>query len=173
VRDITITLASEIEKVFFADEVFEMIEYSYKNVKGGNIYKNPEEMIQDTDYWEFIWVDYEIVGVVLYKDKYGKKLVALGFAKIDRKTKKYVLNFFSEYLKKNIKKIWMEVSENFRQWLFKNGFDIYLVKNCIVKKLLKNKHIILLNDGISYIRVIAGIKKEKVVIGNPILKSVI
>ena len=170
-REITITKASEIERVFFADEIFEIIEESYKNVKGGNIYKDVNEMLEDTSEWEFIWADDDIIGVILYKNKFGKKLVALGFKEIDKKIKKEALNYLSFYLKSNIKKIWMEVSEGFKKWLFKNRFDLFVVKGSVVKKLLKNKHIILLNDGRHYIREIAGIKKEKIAIGNPILKE--
>jgi len=163
--DISILKATELDKVFFAEEIFEILEETYKNVKGGKLYKNSEEIILDTDDWDLIWLDDEIVGCILYKKKYGKKLVALGVS--NTKYKKDILNYLEWYLKLNLRHIWMEVSEGFEKWLFKNGFDKFVIKQSIVKKLLSNKTISFCNDGIHYKRNIANLEKVKVAIGNP------
>jgi len=153
------------EKVIVAEEVFEILEESYKNVKGGNLYKNSDELLLDTNDWELIWLNDEIVGCIIYKEKYGKKLVALGIRNIPNR--KSVLDYLKWHLKVNLKYIWMEVSEAFEKWLFKNGFDKFIIEQSIIKKLLANKDISFCEDGVHYKRKIANMQKTKVAIGNP------
>ena len=70
----------EDKKKEHAQEVFDMIHKSYKDQGGihGSGFKTPEDMVKNIPYWKVHKKDGKVHAVALYKDKAGRKRVALG-----------------------------------------------------------------------------------------------
>ena len=164
ILDIAITKVTLLQKIYFGEEIFSILEESYKNVEGGNLYKDSEDLILNTSEWELVWLNEEIVGCLIYKNKFGKKLVAIGVKDIPYK--KFVLEHLSWYLKINLKYIWMEVSEGFEKWLLKNGFDKFIISPSEIKRCMPDKVVSISSDEMHYQRKIANFYKTKLAIGN-------
>ena len=109
-------------------------------------------------------MDTEPIGVIIYKAKFGLKMVALGLSDRFRKEAKIIL---SRVLRETLSRTWMEVSEGMERFMQKIGCEKFFIPNSYADKLTKKKIIKLCNDGYHYIREINGIPKRKVIVGFP------
>ena len=158
------------EKVLYADEVYSLLKESYKDVKGGLLFQNINDLVESTGNWDLIFFDSKVVGAIIYKAKKGFKMVALGISKhIDRRISTCVKSMLTVFCRSIFKFSWMEVSEGAEKFFMKNGASNYLIPNTFAKQLLTDKNIIeLCDDGYHYKREIKkGVIKTKVLIGNP------
>ena len=158
------------EKVLFAGEVYSLLKESYRDVKGGLLFKNINDLVESTGRWDLIFFDNKVVGAIIYKVKRGLKMVALGISKqIDRKISNCVKSMLTMFCRNIFRFSWMEVSEGAEKFFMKNGASNYLIPNIYAKQLLADKEIIeLCDDGYHYKREIKeGVIKTKVLIGNP------
>ena len=64
----------------YADEVWDMLNKSYAKVGGlhGSGFSSKEDMIKNIPFWKMITRNGKLVAVILYKDKGGRKRVAMG-----------------------------------------------------------------------------------------------
>lgn len=64
----------------WADEVWDMLQRSYKKLGGikGSGFNSKEDMIKNIPFWKLYLKSGELKMVVMYKDKGGRKLVAMG-----------------------------------------------------------------------------------------------
>jgi hypothetical protein len=64
----------------YADAVWNVLQYSYKGIGGikGSGFENKESMIQNIPMWKMGVKNGKVVAVILYKDKGGRKSVAMG-----------------------------------------------------------------------------------------------
>jgi hypothetical protein len=71
---------SDSEKQPFVDDVWEIIQKSYAKIGGihGSGFKSKEDMIKSIPMWKVVRKNGVIVAVALYKDKEGRKRVAVG-----------------------------------------------------------------------------------------------
>lgn len=90
-------------KLKYRDQVWDLLQTSYANIGGikGSGFGSKEEMVVKLPMWKIIAKDGKVHAVVLYKDKGGRKSVAMG-------------SDGSDYAKKNI--------ANFLQTDFKRSF---------------------------------------------------
>jgi hypothetical protein len=67
------------EKQPHAQEVFDMIQTSYASIGGmkGSGFNSPEDMIAKIPFWKLVRKDNKIVAGSMYKDKSGRKRVAV------------------------------------------------------------------------------------------------
>lgn len=160
-------ILSQNEKIFIVDDVFKILEDSYRNVKGGLHFTDKDELINKTDLWKIIYLDEIIVGVIIYKAKKGLKMVALGIANsITHKSQSYIKSMLSTIFKLTFSNTWMEVSEGVEKFLIKNGGELFFIKNTMASQLTGKKILSLKNDGYHYTREINGIIKTKIMIGT-------
>lgn len=63
----------------YASEVFHMIQASYAKIGGiqGSGFRSPDDMIANIPFWKLVVRNKEVVAVALYKDKGGRKRVAV------------------------------------------------------------------------------------------------
>jgi len=155
------------EKALIADEIFSILKKAYANVKGGLHFKNPDELVCKTSMWKVIYYETEIVGVVVYKAKMGLKMVALALAELNKPIKKHAKTMLSYIFRLTFNNTWMEVSEAAERFIVKNGGDKYFVSNKLAHKLTGKEIVQLCDDGYHYKRMINGILKTKVIVGNP------
>jgi len=158
------TVSSISDKIYIVDEVFTLLQESYKDVKGGLHFKDKDELIINTDIWKVIYYNESIVGVIIYKAKKGLKMVALGVTNSFRFMAKKMLGYL---LKVSLSKTWMEVSEAAEKFILKHGGHNFLLSNKLASKLTGKEILELCDDGYHYKRIINGVMKEKVIIGNP------
>ena len=161
------SIENDFEKMFVANEVYEILKEAYKNVKGGIHFKSSLELIEKTSKWEILYFDTEIVGVIIYKAKKGLKMVAMALKNtVDKKIRNIAKEFLGNFFKKTYIRTWMEVSEAAEKFILKFGGEKFLVSNRYAKELLQ-KDIELCDDGYHYYRIIKGVKKRKVIVGSP------
>ena len=68
------------QKEKYVDEVWEILKKSYSKIGGikGRGFGSKQEMIEQIPFWKLVRKDGKIVAVVMYKDKKGRKMVAIG-----------------------------------------------------------------------------------------------
>lgn len=91
-------------------------------------------------------------------------MVALG---IKSSTNKAVKKILSYLLKVSFRNTWMEVSEAAERFILKIGGENFLVPNTKAAQLTSKDILELSADGYHYKRVINGVVKTKVIVGNP------
>ena len=70
--------SSEEEKKQYADDVWELLQFSYKAIGGmkGKGFSSKEDMIKNIPFWKLVRKNGKIVAGSLYRDKGGRKRVA-------------------------------------------------------------------------------------------------
>lgn len=73
-----INLFEPEKKKIYADEVWELVQNSYKKIGGikGSGFNSKEDMIKNIPFWKLAKKNGKIVALSLYKDKNGRKRVA-------------------------------------------------------------------------------------------------
>ena len=159
---------NHFQKVLFADEVYELLKEAYKNVVGGIAFKNSKELVETTDKWELVFFENDLVGAIIYKAKKGFKMVAMGIkTSLNKKIRNFTKEIIGWFFRLNFKQSWMEVSEAAEKFILKYGGEKYLIPNTYASKLTGKEILELCDDGYHYKRVIQGIVKTKVLVGNP------
>lgn len=64
----------------YKNEVWDLIQDSYSAIGGikGSGFSSPDDMIENIPFWKVYTKNNKVLMVVLYKEKSGRKLVALG-----------------------------------------------------------------------------------------------
>ena len=107
-----------------AQEVWDILVFSYKPVGGlkGSGFKNKEDMIENIPFWKIMKSNKKIVGVLMYKDKGGRKRVALG---TDGSNEGKAM--LSDALKNDFNRSYGEVSDNSWRFIQKHLTQEYLL----------------------------------------------
>lgn len=68
------------EKEIYKDQVFKILTDSYASIGGlkGNGFQSPDDMVKKIPMWKMVKRSGNVVAVALYKDKNGRKRVAIG-----------------------------------------------------------------------------------------------
>ena len=161
-------IISIAERAFLADEIFSLLYKAYQNVKGGLHFASADELISKTAVWKVIYFESTIVGVVIYKAKKGIKMVALALStELSRPLQKHTKTMLSYLFKLTFNHTWMEVSEGAERFIVKNGGGRYFLSNKMASRLTGKEILGLCEDGYHYKRLINGVVKTKVILGNP------
>lgn len=123
-------------------QVWDLLQKSYSAIGGikGNGFGSPDEMVQKIPFWKMITKDSTVHAVVLYKDKGGRKSVAMGSNGSDF-AKKHLANALSH----EMTRAYGEKSKSSLGMVLKTvPWDIlepYLHSPDVVAKTLKGDHI--------------------------------
>ncbi len=160
----TVTIKALHTKQRILDEVYTLLESTYKNIEGGLNFEDKQDLLKNTSIWKVIYLDNNIIGVLIYKAKYGLKMVACAINETYKNiAKKRLINIF----KKNFSKTWMEISEGLERFILNiASAKEFIIHNTKAKDILK-KSIQLCNDQLHYIREINGVNKTKILVGTP------
>ena len=73
-------LTSRKEKEKYAEEVFSLLQSTYSKIGGlkGNGFQSKENMIEKIPFWKLFIFQGRVIACSMYKDKKGKKRVAIG-----------------------------------------------------------------------------------------------
>ena len=163
----TENITSTHEKSFIVDDVFTILQDTYRDVKGGLHFKSKDDLISTTDLWKVIFLEETIVGIIIYKAKKGLKMVALGIANfLERKSQSFIKTMFSHIFKLTFSNTWMEVSEDVEKFIIKHGGKRFFIQNSLATQLTGKKILSLHEDGYHYTREINGVMKTKVIVGT-------
>ena len=158
-----VNLWDKSDKEKYADEIWEILQKSYEKIGGFKSYEDKEDMIKDSSLWKIVKKDGKIVFVSVYKDKFGRKAVALGTDGSDT-GKKYFKEVKDADM--NLKRSWAEVSGSVEHYLSKKHSDSK-VSNKFAKELTGKEIISKNDDKFHYTRKIANHEHEKVIYGYP------
>jgi hypothetical protein len=125
------------EKDKIAEEVFALLTSSYEREGGlkGKGFKNPNDMVASIPFWKINRVDGKIIMVAMYRDKEGRKLVAIGAQKTPEAKAKLV-----DFFKTEFERAYVEVSGSLLRFLV-NNVDIKMLAK-YVKTVSEVKEII-------------------------------
>lgn len=152
------------EKKRYVEEVFSMLSASYKNVEGGLLYRSGEELLsKQNNVWKLLFnSDNEPQVIIIWKEtEFGRKMTACGCTQT-KVSKQMLLEELHQDLERG--NIWAEVSDKIEHWL--NRCRVPKLSIEVAKELLKDKHLIPLEDGYHYKREIQGFVKQKVIFGK-------
>jgi hypothetical protein len=162
------SISSTAERAFLADEVFLLLQKAYRQVIGGLHFSSADELVAKTSTWKLIYCDESIVGVVIYKAKRGLKMVALAISsELSKPLQKHTKTMLAYLFKVTFNNTWMEVSEGAERFIVKHGGTKYFLSNKCAVELTGKEIVELCDDGYHYKRVINGVLKTKVILGNP------
>jgi hypothetical protein len=131
-------IGSDAKKADFADEVFSLLQKSYASIGGihGNGFKNKEDMIKNIPFWKLSRKDGRIVAVAMYKDKGGRKSVAIGTDGSEEGKKQLAL-----MVRDDIDRAYKEVSSKSLSFMKKqlpiDQLKSYIVDPSKVEKIIK------------------------------------
>lgn len=153
-----------------ADEVWDILQDSYKAIGGlkGRCFGSKAEMIKEVPFWKVVRKDDKIIACVLYKDRSGRKVVALG-TDGTAQGKSAVTKIIGDELKQ--KRSYVEVSGPAERMIirnFKDLYDTYKVPFETAAKILGQKHIKpVQGDDYRYVRTLGKHEEEKIMLGTP------
>jgi len=160
-------ISSTAEKSYIADEVYSLLFKAYRHVKGGLHFLSPDELISKTSQWRVLYLDCNIVGVIIYKAKRGLKMVAMAISdSLDYSLRTHIKTMLSHIFQISFRNSWMEVSEGAEKFILKVGGEKFIISNTLAFQLTKKNILSLDNDGIHYYREINGVIKRKLIIGT-------
>jgi len=73
-------LADKAERKIYADQVWDVLQMSYAKIGGikGHGFNSKEDMIKTIPFWKLFVKNDEVIALIMYKDKGGRKSVAAG-----------------------------------------------------------------------------------------------
>lgn len=158
----------------YVDEVWEILQISYKKMGGikGSGFQNKEDMIKKIPFWKLSVRDGKVQALAMYKDKKGRKRVAIGTNRTEQGKSDLADLLTSEY---KTGRAFGEVSGpslRFIQSLYsEKELKKFTIPFDVVKKMMPDDEFKQI-DKYSYERMIGGEWHEKLMLGNPNAKGI-
>ena len=165
----------------YKDEVYELLQRAYKDIGGikGNGFNSADDMVKNMPFWKIAKVKGKIVAIILYKDKNGRKAVAMA----TDGSRDGILKL-KDILKNELSRSYMEASSNALRFAIKFlGVELlkkYAISIDDVKQLLHDDEILEGSEKYKtdypdladyfYSRKIGSSIETKIMIGTPNLK---
>lgn len=162
-----LTLREPAEKRAFQQAVWDLLAVAYREVEGGLYYADLDEMVNTTSEWQLALADGQLIAVVLFKAKKGRKMVAFGATADPALRNKLGKQALADMISSQLGSAWLEVSEKAERFVMGLGGARYLIDNRWAAKLTGKPLLGLCDDGVHYIREICGFAKRKIIVGTP------
>lgn len=153
---------SQEEKEQYAERVFELIQIAYANIGGNCNINDIEDLCQDTGMWKLVRRGGEIVFAAIYKDRQGRKFVAIGHDG-SRAAKSELRSIIAQEIKMN--RCWAEVSGSMAKIMLDSGMSA--IPSSKAEDILGKEILAYGDDGYSYTRIIGGNVYNKLLVGYP------
>jgi hypothetical protein len=151
---------TSVQKRRYADDVWEILQQSYRKIGGFQSASSVAELIADSGIWKIVVRDGKISAVKIYKDRYGRKSIAAG-TDGSAQGKRDLIMLISDDTKLN--RSWVEVSGPLEQLMVRVGARPIPAKYAAA--LTGKKIMSISDDGLHYTRLIAGNPHEKIIYG--------
>lgn len=160
---------SAAAREIWTDSIWNLLCTAYKDVAGGLHFASPDAMLEETQDWEILHDNGQVLATLLYKRKHGSKISALGVTSIENRRRDAAAKL-GELIRQRLQHTWIEVSEKAEAFVLRNGGDCYRIPNAYASQLTGKSILALEQDGFHYVREICGIYKQKLIIGTPQLR---
>lgn len=161
-------LFSHEDKRKYADEVYALLKSAYERAGGlkGNGFQSPADMVKKIPFWKLFVRDGKVLCVMMYKDRGGRKFIAMG-TNGTQEAKKILVSA----LKQDFERSYLEVSGPTLLFLQKNYPELmkkYRIPNTAMLKLLGDDDVKIPkeSDGYTYLRNLDGSWVEKMGVGT-------
>lgn len=161
----------------YADDVWEMLQHSYKSIGGYQGAKSADHLVSKTYLWKIITKGDTPVAIGIYKQQFGLKRIAIGTAKdaggeivhVTGEDKKVRVGkaALTKLVKSDLKTAWVETSGGSEKLIMKVGGSKYRLPNTDANALTGKEILDMNDDGFHYTRDIGGEPHEKIIIGTP------
>ena len=149
----------------YADDVFALMQESYKDVGGLLNIKTVDDLMAEGDFWKLVVRNGHVYAAAVYKKtQYGRKAKLMG-TDGSAQGKKDLLTIMSEDVREVSRGAYYEVSEA-PEHILKTKFGMTPIPVEDVPKII-NKSVTPTGDGYHYKRDVGGLVKEKILLGNP------
>lgn len=148
------------EKEKWAGEVWDILNKSYAEIGGFQSASSVGELIADSHLWKLVTRDGKITAVTINKDRFGRKLIAIGTDGTAQGKKDFQL-IGSEDVR--LGRSWAELSGKAESAMKKLGAKP--IPSRFAELLTGKKVLSYSDDGFHYTRFIAGVPKEKIIYG--------
>ena len=165
-----IQLEDDHARALWKQKVWDLLCAAYKDVVGGLHFESVDAMFNETQTWEVLHDRGQVLAILLYKQKHGNKIIALGVTDQESLRSKAVAKL-AEIIRQRLLTAWIEVSEKAEAFVLRNGGESHRISNCYASQLTGKSILSLENDGFHYVRVICGIQKAKIIVGTPKLNG--
>lgn len=169
-----INLHTVEEKLPYADEVWDMLQRSYKKIGGFKSADSPKDLANDPGYWKLVRRNGKITALGIYKKspvtKNFKTIASATETELNPETGEYKATErgLRDYNKVKIedikaKRSWSEVSGPAEKLMIRSGatpIDNKYAELLTGKKILDRD-----NDGYHYVRLIQGEPHRKIIVG--------
>jgi len=152
----------------YADQVWDILQNSYKPIGGihGSGFKSKEDMIAKISMWKIVRRGDSVKCVIMYKDKAGRKRVAVG-TDGDKSSKKELASLlYDEYKTGRAYGETSDKSLEFIKRVLGDALYDFAIPVEVVKRLLPDDEITAV-DKYVYWRDIGGHAHKKMMLGNP------
>ena len=158
-----IQLKDQDSKEVFLEQVWRLLESSYRRVPGGLHFASPAELVATTDEWHLIVKNQQVQALTLHKYKRGLKLVAL--AKARTPDAHIALTQLVNYAPRHG---WMELSGKAESFVMREceGHRFMISAN-LASRLLNKTILPSDSDSFHYKRTIMHTLKTKLLLGTP------
>lgn len=161
-------LSDKEKREKYADQVWAILQHSYKAIGGikGSGFKSKEDMIAKIPMWKLFRRGDVVHAVMMYKDKNGRKRVAIGTDGQKEGKRMLAKGLIDEY---KTGRAFGEVSDKSLEFITRllgDAVNDVAVPVDVVRRLLPNDEITAI-DKYLYMRDIGGTMKKKMMLGNP------
>lgn len=150
------------EKQEYAERVFELIQIAYANIGGNCNITDIEALCEDTGMWKLVRRNGEIIFAAIYKDRQGRKFVAIGHDG-SREGKSELRSIIAQEVRMH--RCWAEVSGSMAKIMLNSGMSAIPADRA--SEVLGKDILAYGDDGYSYTRIIGGNTYNKVLVGYP------
>lgn len=156
-----INLFTDNEKARWSNGVWDVLQQSYEKIGGLKTAETPEQLIKKSGLWKLITRNGKVSAVNIYKNKYGRKVIA-GGTNGSLQGKKDYFKLRNEDI--DLKRVWSEVSGAPEHLMKKYGAIPIPSKfaEFLTKKLILSYD----EDGYHYERLIQGSPHTKIIYGH-------
>lgn len=155
-----VNLHTPEQKKKYAAAVWDLLQKSYEKIGGFKSAASPEELIHDSGLWKVITRGGVPTAVNIYKDKFGRKSIAIGTDLSIQGKRDYAMIKDEDI---RFKRAWAEVSGAVEKYMIRVGAKPLPSR---FAPFLTGKKILEVNpDGVHYTRLISGHPHEKVIYG--------
>lgn len=155
-----LNLRNDELKAQYAPIALSLVNVAYAPI-GGHVNIQSEDDLYEFPFWKIVKRHGKPIAIALYKDRIGRKLVAIGHDG-SRAAKDELKAIFAADIKH--KRMWAEVSGGFANYCIKLGLPP--VPNEFAEELL-NKDILATRGKFKYDRILGGLVHTKMIVGFP------
>ena len=76
---------SSAAREIWTDSIWNLLCTAYRDVAGGLHFATPDAMLEETQDWEILHDNGQVLATLLYKRKYGSKISALGVTTMENR----------------------------------------------------------------------------------------